>query len=76
MNENKVHYLNVAERIRSIAGVAFINTLTVEGGTVNVNLTGAPRSRAELLAHVGQHVGEVHERPDTGVPVLFFERLS
>lgn len=47
VNTTKVGYLNIAEVIKRSQGVAFIDTLTVNGGTSNVTLSGAaPLTRA------------------------------
>lgn len=46
----KVYYLNVAEIIKRVEGVAFINSLTVEGGTSDVTLSGAaPLTRPGVM---------------------------
>jgi uncharacterized phage protein gp47/JayE len=52
VNTTRVGYLNVAEIIRSVPGVAFIDTLTVEGGTVDIDLSGdpAPLTRPGTIA--------------------------
>jgi hypothetical protein len=42
VNTTRVGYLNIAEVIRSAPGVAFIDSLTVEGGTVDIDLSAAP----------------------------------
>jgi len=42
VNTTRVGYLNVAEVIRAVPGVAFIDTLTVEGGTTDVDLSADP----------------------------------
>lgn len=51
VNTTKVGYLNIAEVIKRSQGVAFIDSLTVNGGTSNVTLTGAaPLTRAGTIA--------------------------
>lgn len=40
-NETVIRYLELAALINAVPGVDFIRTLTVEGGTANVTLTGA-----------------------------------
>lgn len=42
VNTTKVAYLNIARTILMVEGVAFISSLTVEGGTSDVDLSGDP----------------------------------
>jgi hypothetical protein len=51
INTTTVGYLNIARTVLMVEGVAFIDTLTVEGGTTDVDLSGdpAPLTRAGTM---------------------------
>jgi uncharacterized phage protein gp47/JayE len=54
INTTVVRYLEVAEAVNRVDGVNYIKTLTVQGGTVDVNLTGiAPLTRAGTITATG-----------------------
>lgn len=56
LNITVVRYLEVAEVINRVAGVHYIDDLSVEGGTADVNLTGAAP-----LTQAGTITGAVNE---------------
>lgn len=50
LNTTKVRFLEVAETINRVTGVDYIESVTVEGGVVDVNLSGVvPLTRADVI---------------------------